>query len=75
MVSSLSKADAAVDPPSYPETKTLMPKKSTSGLVAAATLALACAWIPAQTQTTSTLRIDPSDRRATWDGFGAGLSW
>jgi len=22
-----------------------------------------------------TVRIDPSDRRATWEGFGAGLSW
>ncbi|MDH4390827.1 MAG: RICIN domain-containing protein [Aquabacterium sp.] len=54
-----------------------MTTKYPRNLLTAAALVMACAWpwALAQAQTTSTVRIDPSDRRATWEGFGAGLSW
>lgn len=53
----------------------MMRKKYPRSLLTAAALVLACAWPSAQAQSRDTVRIDPSDRRATWEGFGAGLSW
>lgn len=38
----------------------------------AAALLLGCAW-PARAD--YTVRVDPSEQRGTWEGFGAGLSW
>ena len=42
-------------------------------LAAALGILLGCATLPAHAD--YTVRLDPSDRRGTWEGFGAGLSW
>lgn len=42
-------------------------------LVGATCLLFACAWPAAHA--TPIVTPDPSDRRGTWEGFGAGLSW